>query len=86
MWFIYVLKCADNTFYVGQTSNLSNRLLGHISGNGTVFTRSHKPESLYYVETAPTRDKAIKRETALMRQFKDDSPSLILNDKYHGLF
>ena len=29
MWFVYILKCADNTYYVGCTNNLSDRIARH---------------------------------------------------------
>ncbi len=29
MWYVYVLKCSDNTTYTGCTQNLEERLLRH---------------------------------------------------------
>jgi predicted GIY-YIG superfamily endonuclease len=38
MWFVYILKCSNGTFYVGCTSNLDGRLNGDNSG-GVLATK-----------------------------------------------
>lgn len=40
---VYILKCEDECFYVGITSNLNLRLAQHFSGNGSQWTKRHKP-------------------------------------------
>ena len=86
MWFVYILKCEGNRYYVGQAENLTHRLIAHLSGNGSTITRKHEPTSLYYVETLPDRVSAIRRETELCRQFKREPVKLNLNSKYTGLY
>ena len=46
--YTYILKCADNTFYTGWTTNLENRLKTHNQGKGAKYTRSRLPVILIY--------------------------------------
>lgn len=32
MWTVYILKCSDNTYYVGCTSDVNQRLIQHNKG------------------------------------------------------
>ncbi len=43
MWVVYVLKCENNTFYVGITQNVKKRIVDHITGKGSDFTNKNKP-------------------------------------------
>ena len=45
MWFVYILKCSDNTFYTGCTSDLDARLKRHSKGENT-YTRYRLPVNL----------------------------------------
>jgi putative endonuclease len=42
MWFVYILKCSDGTFYTGCTSNLEERIKRHLKGENT-YTRYRLP-------------------------------------------
>ena len=41
--FIYVIKCANGYWYVGQTKHPSYRYMHHEAGTGSWFTKIHKP-------------------------------------------
>jgi len=43
MYWIYVLECESNLYYVGETSKLFKRLGNHIRGLGCVNTKKYKP-------------------------------------------
>jgi len=62
MWYIYVLRCRDNSLYTGITNNLKKRLATHRRGEGGAYTQSHKPEKFVHTESVPTRSEALKRE------------------------
>ena len=42
MWTVYILKCADGTYYVGCTINLEDRLKRHNNGN-VAYTSTRLP-------------------------------------------
>lgn len=62
MWFVYILRCADNSLYTGSTNNLEKRFLAHINGKGGRYTRSHKVIKIIYKEKFKTKSEALKRE------------------------
>lgn len=43
---VYILKLEDDCWYVGITINLNNRLSQHFSGDGSKWTKIHKPVSV----------------------------------------
>lgn len=65
MNFVYMLQCADGSFYTGWTTNLQNRLRTHNAGKGAKYTRSRLPVTLVYWETAGTRSEALRREAQI---------------------
>jgi putative endonuclease len=63
VWYIYILRCRDNSCYTGITTDIQRRLIEHNSqGNGAKYTRGRQPVILIYHEQAPTRSAATKRE------------------------
>lgn len=65
MWFVYVLKCADGSFYTGATNNLEKRFLEHKIGKGGRYTRSHKVIKIIYSEKFSSKGGALKRESEI---------------------
>ena len=65
--FVYILECADGTFYTGWTTDLERRVTQHNTGRGASYTRSHRPVKLVYWEEHPDRGSAQRRELALKR-------------------
>lgn len=62
MRFVYVLLCADNSFYTGISNNLEKRFLEHQNGKGGKYTRAHKPIKIIYSEKSSNKSGALKRE------------------------
>ena len=69
MWYIYILRCVDGTFYTGITNNLEKRIQTHNTSDklGAKYTRMHRPVTLVYTETCNNRSEATKREHAIKR-------------------
>ncbi len=65
--FVYILECADGTFYTGWTTDLERRLQAHNAGRGGRYTRGRRPVRLAYYEECPTRGEAQRREAVLRR-------------------
>lgn len=66
---IYVLKCADDSFYIGQTDNYERRLKQHENGEGADWTKNHLPFEPIHWEIFNTREEAVKREHDLKTGF-----------------
>ena len=62
-WWVYVIKCADETLYTGITTNLERRIFEHNeSKKGAKYTQNKRPVNLKYSERHPDRSTASKRE------------------------
>jgi len=59
---MYILRCSDNTFYVGSTWDVERRLAQHEQGEAANYTRSRRPVALVYVEEYTRIDDAFRRE------------------------
>ena len=59
---MYILLCADDSFYVGSTWDLPTRIDQHIDGFGCEYTSKRKPVTLVYAEEFDRRDDAWARE------------------------
>ncbi len=50
-YFVYILKCSDNSYYTGFTNNMDRRLLEHQSGKNTdCYTYDKRPLTLMWIE------------------------------------
>jgi putative endonuclease len=79
MWFIYLLRCCDNSLYSGITNDLKRRLRAHRDGVGAKYTRSRLPLRLVYYELRLTKSEALKREIEIKGMRKSEKEDLILN-------
>lgn len=61
-WTVYIVRCADNSFYTGYTGDLEKRLAAHNGGKGAKYTASRRPVELVYTESFKDRFEAMKRE------------------------
>jgi putative endonuclease len=76
MAFVYLLECADGTYYTGWTVDLRARLEAHNAGTGSRYTRGRRPVSLAYWERANAKSEALRREAALRCLSHADKRSL----------
>lgn len=61
-WYVYMLRCADDTLYTGITDDVPHRLEAHRSGKGAKYTRGRGPLELVYTEEEQDRASASRRE------------------------
>lgn len=63
-WSVYIVKCADKTFYTGVTTDVERRINEHNNDDkkGAKYTRSRRPVELVWSEHQPNRVKACQRE------------------------
>jgi putative endonuclease len=64
-WQVYVLECADRSLYTGIARDVGARVERHNLGLGARYTRGRRPVRLVYVEVAPDRGAALRREHAI---------------------
>jgi len=63
MYYLYIIKCADETLYTGITTELNRRVKEHNSSNKAAkYTRSRRPVTLVYSEEYRDKSTASQRE------------------------
>lgn len=77
IYFTYILKCSDDTFYTGYTNDIDKRIKVHNSGKGAKYTRGRIPVELVYYEVFNTKEEALKREYRIKKLSRDKKKELI---------
>jgi len=81
LYYVYILKCADNSYYIGITNNLERRLQEHNSDkNFYSYTYSRRPNKLVWFETFTTPNEAISKEKQLKGWSRKKKVALINKD------
>ena len=80
MPFVYILRCADGSYYVGKTNDLSTRLTQHQSGVGAHYTAVRRPVEMMYAEEHSTIRSAKNRELQIKRWSRAKKETLISLD------
>lgn len=75
--YVYILRCHDNTYYTGWTTDLLRRLKKHNDGTGAKYTRSRRPVELVYYEVFSDRSAALKREYQIKQLSRKQKEQLI---------
>ena len=76
-WYLYILRCGDDTLYTGITTDVEKRLEAHRSGKGAKYTRGREPLELVYREDCGTHSDALKREAAVKKLTRRQKNELI---------
>lgn len=64
-YYVYMLLCADGSYYTGSTNDVARRTRMHNAGRGAKYTRSRRPVQLVYQEACPNKGAALRREYQL---------------------
>jgi putative endonuclease len=62
MFYVYIVRCSDRTYYTGYTHDLKNRVDVHNNGKGAKYTRGRLPVELVYFEEFDSKGLALSRE------------------------
>jgi putative endonuclease len=64
MWIVYILKCSDNTYYVGCTHDIDERISRHRKGSVS-YTSTRLPVEIVHQSVFYDKYKAFEFETYL---------------------
>jgi putative endonuclease len=79
MYFVYIVKCADDTYYTGIAKDMQRRLEEHnTSPKGAKYTKARRPVTLVYKEICADRSGASKREHAIKRLKRVEKERLVI--------
>ncbi len=84
MPFVYIVRCADGTYYTGWAADVERRVAAHNAGRGSRYTRTRRPVLLVYQEEAPDRGSAMRREAAIKGYDRERKERLISRNKSPG--
>jgi putative endonuclease len=77
MWYVYIIRCSDNSLYTGVTIDVPRRLRAHNEKSGGSYTRIRTPVTLVYQESHQTQLSALKREAQIKRWSRTKKLALI---------
>ncbi len=81
IFYVYILKCSDGTYYTGITSDLEKRVESHKSGkHKDSYTSSRRPLSLAFYCEFTEPQKAIETEKQIKKWSKAKKKALILGE------
>ena len=78
--YMYILKCADGSYYTGSTKDLERRLQQHQNGEGANHTKKRLPVELLYFEVFDRIDKAFYREKQIQGWSRKKKEALMRAD------
>jgi len=76
-WYLYILRCKDDTLYTGITTDVEKRLEAHRSGKGAKYTRGRAPLELVYRECCGSHSNALKRAHQIKSLNRQEKQQLI---------
>lgn len=79
-FYLYILRCRDDSFYVGHTDDLERRMAEHDTGACGGYTARRRPVELVFVDEFQTRDEAKERERQVKGWSRAKKMALIRDD------
>ncbi len=77
-WFVYILKCCDNTYYVGITNDLSARVKKHSQGKAAQYTAKRLPIKLVYYLGGYSQNDA-RKEEVILKDWRQEKKKKLIN-------
>ncbi len=82
-WYVYMVRCSDQTIYTGITTDLEKRIKAHNSENGGArYTKSRRPVTLVYARRTGSQSDAAKLEYQIKKMPRKSKILLIEEKKY----
>lgn len=77
MYYIYMLRCVDNSLHTGITNNIEKRMNDHFNKKGVKYTKSHVPKKLEVLWVTDSKSNASKLEYHIKQLSKEKKEELI---------
>ncbi|MGL5054118.1 MAG: GIY-YIG nuclease family protein [Fusobacteriaceae bacterium] len=77
LWYVYMLRCEDNSIYTGIAKNYEKRFKEHVDGVGAKYTKSRKPIKIEKIFSCSSRSEASKLEYKIKKLTKKNKEILI---------
>ena len=80
LFHVYMLRCADDSYYVGHTDDLERRMAQHRAGDIDGYTKKHGPVELVWSQETATREEALTAERRIKGWARAKKEALIRED------
>jgi putative endonuclease len=78
--YVYILRCADGTCYVGVTTDVVARTESHNAGRGPRFTARQRPVTFVYSEPQPNMETARRHEVQIKHWSRAKKEAIIAGE------
>ncbi|MFC1756313.1 GIY-YIG nuclease family protein [Patescibacteria group bacterium] len=80
-YYVYLVECADSTYYCGYTKDLEKRVYDHNNtSHGAFYTKNKRPVKLIYSEEYETQKEAMRREYKIKTFKRKKKEELVQNN------
>lgn len=79
--FVYILECADGSYYIGSARDVAGRVQAHNAGKAATWTARRRPVVLVYEEKHPDETSALQREKHIKGWTHAKKEALIARNK-----
>jgi predicted GIY-YIG superfamily endonuclease len=79
-FFVYILLCSDNSYYVGHTDNIEQRISQHKLKACSGYTATRLPVTVVFVQDFGSRDEALIAERQIKGWSRKKKEALIKSD------
>ena len=76
-WYVYMVRCADNSLYTGISNDVEERVKAHNAGKGAKYTRMRGPVRLVYTREMGSMSAAMRREHEIKKSGREYKERLI---------
>jgi putative endonuclease len=78
MYYVYIVRCSDNSLYTGITLDVKRRIAEHNdSKKGARYTKSRRPVTLVHSEMFDSKSDALKREAYIKKLSREEKNTLV---------
>lgn len=78
-WFVYILRCDDDSLYTGVTTDVQRRFTEHKNGEGSAYTKSFGAKEIVYTEAVKDKSAALIREHEIKQLSREEKEKLTAN-------
>lgn len=75
-WSVYLVRCADASFYTGIAKDVDARVANHNAGTGAKYTQTRRPVELVYTEEVGAQGDAMRREIQVKKLPREEKAAL----------
>jgi len=84
-FWVYMVRCSDDTYYTGYTNDVPGRLRLHNSGHGAKYVRGKGPVTMVYVKAYQYYKRAVQAECAMKKLTRKEKEGLIRTDRARAI-